>query len=292
MNFINAVKTNFIKYSNFSGRASRSEYWYFSLFLILLSCLTMAIDAIVFEVSFWESDLENSPASSITSLLVLLPSIAVSVRRLHDINRSGWWLLIGITIIGAFPLIFWAAKESDIGDNRFGSDPLEKPNEERISKPLSKWIRFLVIPFFTAGFIGLMALGLAMEVGLLSEPKVLVGKLLPDDQREKLESKNIISKEEKVNYFYLEEALPFAEFGHLLTEDRLIVYTMDEDDQYEKSEMLYKNIKTIEEAEEDGSSYYKVVGNENAAYEFLPVFYSAEFNKFKKFLSELESRLN
>jgi hypothetical protein len=155
--------------------------------------LTITIDAIVFEISFWETDIEHSPVNSIVSLLVLLPSLAVSVRRLHDINRSGWWLLIGVTIIGIFPLIFWAAKESDIGDNRFGSDPLEKPNGERISKPLSKWIRFLVIPFFTVSFIGLMAVGLAMEIGLLSEPKVLVGKLLPDDQREKLESKNIIS---------------------------------------------------------------------------------------------------
>ncbi len=252
----------------------------------------MTIDAIVFEVSFWESDAENSPVNSIASLLVLLPSIAVSVRRLHDINRSGWWLLIGMTVIGIFPLIFWAAKESDLGDNRFGSDPLEKPNEERISKPLSKWIRFLVIPFFTVSFIGLMALGLAEQIGLLSEPQILAGKLLPDDQREKLESKNIISQKETVNYFYLEEALPFAEFGHLLTEDRLIVYTMDENDQYEKSEMLYKNIKTIELIEEEDGSFYKVVGNENSAYEFLPLIYSTESNDFKIFLSELKSRLN
>ena len=85
------------------------------------------------------------PATLIVSTLTILPTLRVSVRRLHDVDKSGWWILIVFTFIGFILLIHWATKESNIGGNQFGSDPLEKINEERIAKPISKFVHFSVI---------------------------------------------------------------------------------------------------------------------------------------------------
>ena len=71
----------------FSGRASRSEYWYFFLFCILAGLATAVVDMVIFGV-----ENELSPVNALTSLALFLPSLAVAVRRLHDTNRSGWWI--------------------------------------------------------------------------------------------------------------------------------------------------------------------------------------------------------
>lgn len=85
--FGEAISVCFSKYVTFSGRASRSEYWFFALFCLLLGLAATVVDAAVFSVS---DDL--SPVNALTSLALFLPSLAVGVRRLHDINRSGWWI--------------------------------------------------------------------------------------------------------------------------------------------------------------------------------------------------------
>lgn len=98
MTFGESIKTCFSKYATFEGRASRSEFWWFALFTFLAS----AVLGIVSE-----------PLSGLFSLAVLLPSLAVGARRLHDINKSGWLLLLWlIPIIGWIILIFWAIQES------------------------------------------------------------------------------------------------------------------------------------------------------------------------------------
>jgi uncharacterized membrane protein YhaH (DUF805 family) len=96
--FADAISVCFNKYAAFSGRASRSEYWYFILFTVLVGFATGLIDMAVFGI---ENSL--SPLNSIASLAMLLPSIAVGYRRLHDTNRSGWWL--GGFYLGIIPLI-------------------------------------------------------------------------------------------------------------------------------------------------------------------------------------------
>jgi uncharacterized membrane protein YhaH (DUF805 family) len=115
MNFTQAISSGFSNYVNFAGRAIRSEYWYWVLFVIVASIVASIIDVVlgirVFEPLF--------------SLAVLLPSIAVGVRRLHDLDRSGWWLLLGfIPLIGAIVLIVWYCGRGTVGANRFGPDPL------------------------------------------------------------------------------------------------------------------------------------------------------------------------
>lgn len=112
MGFQEAVVTVFRNYASFSGRAARSEYWWFALFSFLVSAAMTIIDGSGMLASLW-------------SLLVLLPTLAVGARRLHDIDRSGWWLLIGlIPLIGIIVLIWFFVTRGTDGPNRFGADPL------------------------------------------------------------------------------------------------------------------------------------------------------------------------
>lgn len=115
MNFSTSVKTCFSKYATFSGRASRSEYWYFYLFTIL--------------ISFFGSLISSEIASGLVgliSLFFLLPSFAVFVRRLHDIGKSGWnWLLCLIPLIGSIILLVFLCQASEENENKWGEKPIE-----------------------------------------------------------------------------------------------------------------------------------------------------------------------
>jgi uncharacterized membrane protein YhaH (DUF805 family) len=105
MTFSESIQTCFSKYADFNGRAVRSEYWWFVLFLVLVSLALSMVSDIV---------------SGIFSLAVLVPSIAAAARRLHDTDRSGWWQLIALLpIIGIIVLIVFLAQEGSAGTNRF-----------------------------------------------------------------------------------------------------------------------------------------------------------------------------
>mgnify|MGYP003387507804 CR=1 FL=1 len=117
MDFGQAIKAGFSNYVTFSGRASRSEYWYWVLFVIIVSVVTSIIDGFI-------SSSQIGPLNALWSLGTLLPGLAVAIRRLHDIDRTGWWVLLAFTGIGIFVLIYWFCKKGTAGPNRFGSDPL------------------------------------------------------------------------------------------------------------------------------------------------------------------------
>lgn len=111
------------KYAVFSGRARRKEYWFFFLFNlivnVILGIFDVALEALI-----------NLPQilGTIYSLAVLIPSIAVSVRRLHDIGRSGWWLLLSfIPILGWIVLLVFAVTDSEEGENQYGVNPKTLP---------------------------------------------------------------------------------------------------------------------------------------------------------------------
>jgi len=105
VNFQTSIKTCFTKYATFSGRASRSEFWFFCLFSFLAGIVTAIIDSMILGYPAEE----NGPVNLIFSVLIFLPSLAVGARRLHDIGRSGWWQLITLTVIGIILLIVWFA---------------------------------------------------------------------------------------------------------------------------------------------------------------------------------------
>ncbi len=109
------------KYAVFSGRARRKEYWYFTLFSILISIALAIIDGLL---GTFNSEAGTGLLGGIYSLVVLIPSIAVSVRRLHDTDHSGWWLLIALfPCIGAIVLLVFMVTDSTPGDNQYGPSP-------------------------------------------------------------------------------------------------------------------------------------------------------------------------
>jgi uncharacterized membrane protein YhaH (DUF805 family) len=122
MNFLAAVQTGFSRYGSATGRASRSEYWYWTLFNVVVSVVTWGLDYVLFPLSTW------GPIETLSGLVLLLPSWAVSIRRLHDINRSGYWLLIVFTLVGIPLVLYWACKKGTEGDNDYGADPLGAPS--------------------------------------------------------------------------------------------------------------------------------------------------------------------
>jgi uncharacterized membrane protein YhaH (DUF805 family) len=117
MTFGQAIKSGFSNYATFTGRATRSEYWYWILFAFLVGVGAGIIDRALVDSEF-------GLVGPLVSLALLLPNIAVAVRRLHDLNSVGWWVLIVITIIGIVILIIWFCQKGTAGPNRFGPDPL------------------------------------------------------------------------------------------------------------------------------------------------------------------------
>jgi uncharacterized membrane protein YhaH (DUF805 family) len=116
--FLDVLKN---KYATFDGRARRSEYWYFVLFYILILFALTLVDSLVGTLN---EEAGIGLFSGLFALGTMVPGLAVTVRRLHDTNRSGWWVLIGIIpIIGDIALLVFAAQDSQPGANRFGPNP-------------------------------------------------------------------------------------------------------------------------------------------------------------------------
>ena len=114
--FVEAVKMALQQnYCNFSGRSSRSEYWWFWLFEILLSFILTCI---------FGGGTAGTIVSGVFGLAILLPSLGVAVRRMHDIGRSGWWILINlIPFVGLVIWIVWCCKDSEMHPNQYGPVP-------------------------------------------------------------------------------------------------------------------------------------------------------------------------
>ena len=126
MNPVDSVITCLQKYVGFEGRASRSEYWWFALAIFIAGLLAVIIDVILFGL---ENDDQIGYVSLSFQLAVLLPSLAVSVRRLHDIGKSGWYILIAfIPIAGAIILLVWYCTDGEPVANVYGPVPTNTQN--------------------------------------------------------------------------------------------------------------------------------------------------------------------
>ena len=150
MNLTESVKTCFSKYAIFKGRASRSEYWWFTLVDVLVECVFTQL------YNFFPTIVLLDYLGIIAWIVFLLPCISVAARRLHDVNKSGWWQFLGLmptfvllilgslatditeafegatmlvlvaaTIIAIIVYIRWMILKGTDGDNRFGSNPLK-----------------------------------------------------------------------------------------------------------------------------------------------------------------------
>ena len=118
MGFQDAVRSVFGKYATISGRAARSEYWWWFLFVVICNAVLGVVDRALYGP-------ETQIFAGIFSLAILLPSICVAGRRLHDRDMSAWWLLIGLVpVIGFLVLLWFYVTPGTPGPNRFGPDPL------------------------------------------------------------------------------------------------------------------------------------------------------------------------
>ena len=122
--FLDTIKN---RYAQFNGRASRSEFWYFALFYFLTDLVAAIIDAFVLNPMLGatpEQAAKGGFLQMIIALGLLLPSIALAIRRLHDIGKSGWWyLLVLVPIIGWVALLYFYILDSQPGANAYGENP-------------------------------------------------------------------------------------------------------------------------------------------------------------------------
>jgi uncharacterized membrane protein YhaH (DUF805 family) len=119
MNWFLEVLTK--KYATFEGRARRSEYWYFMLFYFLAVVVLSFIDVFA---GMYNEEYGLGLLSTLFMIATILPSLAVTVRRLHDTNRSGWWVLLNlIPIVGVLVVLVFTVLDSQPGTNRFGPNP-------------------------------------------------------------------------------------------------------------------------------------------------------------------------
>jgi uncharacterized membrane protein YhaH (DUF805 family) len=117
MTFGNAIKFGFTNYANFQGRSPRSGYWYWALFSALVS---IALNIL----AGGKTDNFFGMLGGLVSLGLFLPTLGYGVRRLHDINKSGWFILFAlIPLVGWIFLLVWYVKDSEPGTNRFGANP-------------------------------------------------------------------------------------------------------------------------------------------------------------------------
>lgn len=120
MTFGEAIRACLSQYVTFSGRARRSEFWYFALFTFLTGSALSLVDS----ATFGTGPEDAQVFSSLFSLAIFLPTLSVAVRRLHDLDRSGWWWWLWLLpIIGWIILLIWNASKGTDGANQYGADP-------------------------------------------------------------------------------------------------------------------------------------------------------------------------
>ncbi|MGV8986745.1 MAG: DUF805 domain-containing protein [Cypionkella sp.] len=128
MNFVEAVKSGYQNYVTFSGRAARSELWWWAVFQIAMNVIIAAIfggGRYMMGHGAMGMHYEGGLVANLWALANFLPGLAVGIRRLHDLDKSGWWtLIVLIPLVGWIVLIVWYATKGYPGSNRFGPEPV------------------------------------------------------------------------------------------------------------------------------------------------------------------------
>ena len=131
VSFQNAVGLGFQHYFDFKGRSTRSEYWWWLLFVVLAGIALTIVDMGIGTFNYESGD---GLLSGLFKLATLIPGLALGARRLHDINKSAWWLLMWLSFLLIIPMIIpvivllvWAARQGDNGTNRYGPEPRGQP---------------------------------------------------------------------------------------------------------------------------------------------------------------------
>ena len=293
MDFITSIKTCLFKYVDFTGRASRAEFWYFTLFTILLSVVAEILDAALAGQSVWSYSGFFGPMSSIVTVVTTLPCLAVAARRLHDVGKSGWWQLLYLTIIGTILLLIWYSSRTQKSENKFGVSTAENPEiEEKDTLPV--WIKFFIIPLIGVFVSCLILFVTLLEVGMIPDTEVMVGSELSSSTKTTLIDQRIISETDNIRYFYSTEMLSFSKEGQLVTDTSIISYSSTDVGIVQIWEMEFGAIDRVELVQEGSflqDSIYKIYGNAQAEYEWIEVWLSTENGGDKLFINEVEKNV-
>lgn len=293
MDFITSIKTCLFKYVDFTGRASRAEFWYFTLFTILLSVVAEILDAALAGQSVWSYSGFFGPMSSIVTVVTTLPCLAVAARRLHDVGKSGWWQLLYLTIIGMILLLIWYSSRTQKSENKFGVSTAENPEiEEKDTLPV--WIKFFIIPLIGVFVSCLILFVTLLEVGIIPDTEVMVGSELSSSAKTTLIDQRIISETDNIRYFYSTEMLSFSKEGQLVTDTSIISYSSNDEGIVQIWEMEFGAIDRVELLQEGSffqDSIYKIYGNAQAEYEWIEVWLSTENGGDKIFINEVEKNV-
>jgi uncharacterized membrane protein YhaH (DUF805 family) len=130
--FVQATKSYFLKWIDFSSRSPRSEYWWGTLGATLIALIVSIPIGVVVGIVSIGMDFDAETAANFVTVPIqiffTIAGIALGVRRLHDLNKSGWWMLLYLTIVGALVVIYWCCVKGEENENRFGPDPLAAPD--------------------------------------------------------------------------------------------------------------------------------------------------------------------
>lgn len=155
MNFTESIKTGVLKTFVYKGRASRSEYWYFGIFLMVVSFLLGYLQIYLTNkyLDLHTRDLTNYIFTAV-GLVIWFPMLSATTRRLHDVNKRGWWQLVTLTIIGIPYLCFLTIKASSEGSNRFGSINWSPKDGRRVAIiALIVWLIFCSLQVVLSGLM-------------------------------------------------------------------------------------------------------------------------------------------
>ena len=292
MSFADAVRVCIKKYVDFEGRATRSEFWFFTLFVQLLFLCSAVLDPYVAGVDPKNYFEIYGPVTMIVQIITLLPSLSVTARRLQDTGASGWWMLIALTGIGLIPLLYWLCDPSEEQSNDFGESPVAL-HGEGLTRPAPALVRFLVLPLGIF-IVSLSILVLTFFSEVMSEAemglKVYSGDELSEEHLSALRSVKLINISDEIKYFYSDELGTVNESGQFVTQDRVVSFITNDDGDLVVFEMPLEQIDRVEvvrSADEQNDGEYKIFGNDDAEYEFVTVLLPFYGNGEEKFLGGL-----
>ena len=127
ISFFGAIRLGFQRYSEFNGRSTRAEFWWWALFAILVRIALTLIDM---SIGTFSQEANRGLLCTLFEIGTLIPGLALGARRLHDINKSAWWLLMWLIVWLVIPMILllvWAVRRGDNGPNQYGLDLRNQP---------------------------------------------------------------------------------------------------------------------------------------------------------------------
>lgn len=289
MGFAAAVATGLKKYAIFSGRASRTEFWYFILFYLVVLIAAAILEVVIYPEL---SDDEIGPVLRGSQLALLLPAYAVSARRLHDLDRSGWWVLLNFTGIGNIVLLVWFCMRGTDGANRFGEPPLRESDALGQMPATRRRRRWFTAAAVVAGVLmgGIVLLGALLEMGVLPSTSIVDGEGLRERDRVFLIERGVIEPGETIELFYSAAMWSIKTDGNILTNQRVISY-WEENGEFYLYAAYYDEIETVEVEEQGGEWSDTIISVRTLAGEEFRLYLSAEEERDVEFLSRLRERM-